>query len=81
MSSVEQRVETIDAFVKTLPELSEYFPEHQGKKLIPVFSSLYMTDDLIDYLSKQGVYAMGMGDETMDLFNADRLRDREPLTL
>jgi hypothetical protein len=74
-------VEYIDAFVKALPQLGEYFPEHRGKKLIPVFSSLYMTDDLVNYLSKQGVYAMGMGGDTMDLFNADRLRNREPAIL
>jgi len=59
----------------------EYFPEHRGKRLIPVFSSLTMSDDLANYLSKQGVYAMGMGDETMDLVNADRLRNREPSTI
>jgi hypothetical protein len=74
-------VEYIDAFIAVLPELHEYFPEHQGKKIIPVFSALYMTDDLVNYLSKKGIYAMGMGDETMDLVNAERLRNRKPATL
>ena len=71
-------MEYIDTFVEVLPQLGDYFPEYRGKQVIPVFAALYFSDDLINYLSKKGIYALGMGDETMELFNAERLRGREP---
>jgi len=74
-------VEYIDTFIESLAQLGDYFPEHRGKMLVPVFSSLYISDDLVNYLSRHGIYAMSMGDETMELVNADRLRDRELKTV
>lgn len=66
-------VEYINHFLDVLPEVLDYFPEYQGKTIIPVFASLYMREDLIAYLTKHQVYAMTMGDETMELVNFQEL--------
>jgi len=72
-------VDYINSFIEVLPRLGDYFPEHRGKELVPVFSSLYISEDLVNYLSRHGIYAMSMGDETMELVNANRLKDHEPI--
>lgn len=59
----------IDEFIAFIPTVFEYLPEHQGKKVIPVFSSLYIPENFVAYLTKQGIYAMAMGDETMEILN------------
>ena len=33
------------------------------------FSSLYLQDDVVEALTKAGIYAMAMKDDTMDLLN------------
>ncbi len=67
-------IEYIDDFIKVLKEFCEYFPEHRGKKLIPIFASMYLSDDLVRYLTKNGIYAMAMKEDTMDLLNYEELR-------
>ena len=57
-------------------EFFDYFPEYVGKPLIPVFSSLYIPEDMVTYLTRQGVYALGMGDETMQVLNLEQVRIR-----
>ncbi len=54
-------------------EFFDYFPEYRGRKLIPIFSSLYLADAAVNYLSKHKIYAMAMGDETMQLLNFQRV--------
>jgi F0F1-type ATP synthase membrane subunit b/b' len=56
-------------FVESLPEIADFFPEYADRKLIPVFSSLYIPPEVVVYLSRNGVYAMGMKDDGMDLLN------------
>jgi len=48
-------------------EFFSYFPEYKGMKLIPVFSSLYLSDSVVTYLSKNKIYAMAMKGDTMDI--------------
>ena len=36
------RIGYIDDFAEVLKEIYDYFPEYRGKKVIPVFASLYM---------------------------------------
>ncbi len=74
-------IEYIDAFLKVLPELGDYFPEYRGKILVPVFSSLYLGEDVVNYLTRHGVYAMAMGDENMTLINAAELTGTAPRIL
>jgi hypothetical protein len=68
------RTEYINEFVQVLREIYDYFPEYQGKKIIPLFSSLYLPEDIVNYLTSQRIYVMGMKEDMMDLLNFDRLR-------
>ncbi len=70
------RMDYVQAFIEFLRSETffEYFPEYRGKTLIPVFSSLYLPDDVVDVLTQAGVYAMAMSDDSMDLLNFDRIK-------
>ncbi|GEM_PF-767712 len=63
------RLEYIDRFIEILPQLPDYFPEYANKTLVPVFSSLGISQDIVNYLSKHRIYALAMGDENMQLLN------------
>jgi len=63
------REEYVDKFVSVLGELADYFPEVSEKKLIPIFASLYIPDNVLSHLTRSEIYAMGMKDDTMDLLN------------
>ena len=60
-------------FVESLAEIGDFFPEYAQKKFVPIFSSLYIPDDVVKYLSRHGVYAMGMKDDAMDLLNFEEV--------
>ena len=59
----------IDEFIAFIPTVFEYLPEHKGKKVIPVFSSLYIPEQFVRYLTANKIYAMAMGDDTMEILN------------
>ncbi len=68
------KIEYINEFINALGEFYDYFPEYKGKRLIPVFASLYMDEGIVNYLSKNGIYAMAMREDTMDLLNYDEVK-------
>ncbi|MBL7065610.1 MAG: hypothetical protein ISS49_15575, partial [Anaerolineae bacterium] len=57
-------------------EFLSYFPEYADTPIIPVFSSLYLPTDIVTYLTKQGIYAVAMGEDTMCVLNLDQVRTR-----
>jgi|SRR3990167_1942117 len=63
------RVDYINEFLEILKEVCEYFPEYESKKIIPIFSSLYIPENVVTYLTKVKIYAMAMKDDVMDLLN------------
>lgn len=63
------RIDYINSFIETLPQISDYFPEYVGKTIVPVFSSLGIAPDMVKYLTKHRIYALAMGDENMELLN------------
>jgi len=65
------RIEYINDFVNVLKEFYDYFPEYRDKKLIPIFASMYLGGDMVNYLTKNGIYAMAIKEDTMDLLNYD----------
>lgn len=67
------KIQYIDSFRQALDEITDYFPGYAGFKIIPIFATLYLRDDLVAYLTKQGIYAMAMADDTMELLNFDAL--------
>lgn len=70
------RITYIDDFCAVLKEFYDYFPEYKGKEIIPIFSSLYLSDDVISYLTKNKIYAMAIKEETMDILNFEEVSNR-----
>jgi hypothetical protein len=58
-------------FVESCYEVFEYFPEYAGKTLVPIFSSLYLDEEAVAYLTGNGCYAMTMGEDHLDIVNFD----------
>ena len=63
------RAQYIDDFVNVLKEFYDYFPEYKGKKLVPIFASLYLPDEVIAALTRNAIYAMATREDMMDLMN------------
>jgi len=63
------KIEYVDEFIKLLSEIYDYFPEYKGLKIIPIFSSFSISEDIVNYLTKNKIYAMAMKDDTMDIIN------------
>jgi len=68
------KVEYINEFMNVLREIEDYFPEYKGKEIIPIFSSLYLSDEIVKYLTKKKIYAMALRDDTMDLLNFEKIK-------
>ena len=58
-------------------EFALYFPEYRELPLVAVFSSLRLPDDVITYLTRNGIYAVSMGEETMQVRNRDAVAARK----
>lgn len=55
-------------------EFARYFPEYRDLPIVPVFSSLYLPGDLVTFLSRNGIYAVAMGEEAMQVLNLDQVQ-------
>ena len=62
-------------FLKT-GEFYDYFPEYKEKKLIPIFSTLYMPGDVVKRLTKKRIFAMAMSETVMTILNFEECRSR-----
>lgn len=72
------RPEYLEAFHRFVREemFFRYFPEYAGRRLIPIFSSLSLTDEEVAWLTERRLYAVAMGEEAMALLNPDCPLDR-----
>jgi len=61
-------------FADALEELPDYFPDARDRKIVPIFASLLIPPDLVKYLTRMGVYAMGLREDTMELLNFEEVR-------
>jgi Skp family chaperone for outer membrane proteins len=59
----------IEDFIAFIPTVFEYLPQYAGKKVIPIFSSLYIPENFVNFLTNNGIYAMAMGEDTMEILN------------
>ncbi|MFN3787123.1 MAG: hypothetical protein ACK4SW_01835 [Sulfurihydrogenibium azorense] len=58
-----------------LERFKALFPEYEDYKLIPIFASLRLEDDIINYLTKNKIYAMAYREwEYMDILNFDEIK-------
>ncbi len=70
------RVSDIDEFAAALKEVFEFFPEYRGYALVPIFASLAMGPDLVRRLTRLNIYALALGERTMELLNLEQVRTR-----
>jgi hypothetical protein len=61
--------EYVEEFCANHTEVFEYFPEYADKELVPIFSSLQIPEEHVEYLSEHGCYAMTMGEEHPAILN------------
>lgn len=73
------RINYIDDFILVLADIYGYFPEYQDKMVIPIFAGLSIPENLQHYLTKHKIYALAMGDETMELLNFDLLAHNQDM--
>lgn len=66
-------IEYAEAFAQKARRFFDYFPEYQGRRLIGVFGSWAIPDPVVERLTALGLYALRMGEETMELANAAAL--------
>ncbi len=68
--------EDVKAFNEMLKDILDFFPEHKGKKIAPIFSSPYLPEGIQKNLTRHGIYAMGTKGGTMDLLNFEQVSIR-----
>ncbi len=67
------RVEYVEQFVQAVEQFFEFFPEYAGKKLIPIFASLYMDESITRYATRKNIYVMALQGDTMDILNFNEI--------
>jgi hypothetical protein len=65
------RTSYIQDFIDLIPEVGEWFPQARSKTVIPVFSSLYIPEDSVRFLTRNRIFALAMKDDNMDLLNPE----------
>ena len=66
-------LEHVEQFGVKIQTFNDYFPEYRDLKLISVFGSWAIKSALVNRLTDLGIYAMQMGEDTMELTNAGEL--------
>ena len=59
----------LDQFVESIPAFFEFFPEYSGRKIVPIFASLYVNEDTVKYATQKGIYMLATKGDTMDILN------------
>jgi len=72
-TKVTPRMKYVEEFIEFIKKgtFYEFFPEYNGKKLIPIFASMNIPDNVITHLSRNNILAMAMGEENMDIVNPE----------
>jgi hypothetical protein len=52
----------------------DFFPKYKGKKLIPIFGSFHITEDILALLTENKIYAMGLKNDEFVLINFEELQ-------
>ncbi|MCY2987991.1 MAG: hypothetical protein NTY19_09035, partial [Planctomycetota bacterium] len=55
-----------DEFASKVTTFFDFFPEYRGWRLIPIFGSWAIPDRVVERLTQHGIYAMRMGEDTME---------------
>ena len=70
------KIDYIDDFRNNkIERFRKLFDEYKNYKLVPIFASLRLQDNIINYLTKHKIYAMAFREwEYMDLLNFDSIK-------
>ncbi len=69
-------LQDVEKFAAKVATFFEFVPQYAGRRLIPVLGSWAMSDEVVDALTVQRIYALRMGEEAMELANATTLEGR-----
>ena len=58
------------AFLEKVRTIPSFFPEYSRFKILPMIASVSIEPSLVAHLTRLRIYALGFGDETMELLNA-----------
>ena len=65
--------EKVYDFIQVLHTVHEFLPEYLDKRIIPLFSSLYIPEDILSLLTKNKIFALAMGEDTMQFLNLEHI--------
>lgn len=65
--------EKVYDFIQVLHTVHEFLPEYQNKRIIPLFSSLYIPEDILNLLTKNKIFALALGEDTMQVLNLEQI--------
>lgn len=68
------RFKYIEEFATALAEVFDYFPEYRGYRVIPIFASMAIGQDFVRRLTRLKIYALALGQRTMELLNLEEVR-------
>jgi len=70
------RSEYLQDFSLVIKDFFDYFPELADKKLIPIFASLNMGDNIIKQATKNRIFVMALKGDTMEILNYDDIQKK-----
>lgn len=59
----------VQRLMRTISRIRDYFPEFENCKLIGSVASLHLAPSVVNFATKNGILALAVGDELMDIQN------------
>lgn len=59
----------VQGLLKTISRIRDYFPEFENRKLIGSVASLHIAPSVVNFATKNGILALAVGHELMDIQN------------
>ncbi len=69
-------VESAQAFIENHSDVLTFFPEYAGLTIVPIYSALSLRNEVVEVLSKNGCYAVALGDEHLEVLNFEDVQRR-----
>jgi len=70
MSESSPSLAAADDFAVKVATFFDFYPEYRGRRLLPVLGRWGIPDPVVERLTAHRIYALRMGEETMELVNA-----------
>ncbi len=69
--------EHVDRLIAKMSSARDFFPEYRDHKIVGAVATLYIDPSLVHYATRQGILALAVGDELMDVMNEPGFTLRE----